>query len=68
MLFHADEEVEGKAKVLGTANKLSSCVPSRRNSSNHKKWFDFDSITAGFEVGAKRWTVENPLSKMVSCD
>jgi hypothetical protein len=46
---------------------MSSAVvfhPSCRNGSNHKGWFDFDPITAGFEVGAKSWAVENPLSKI----
>jgi hypothetical protein len=49
------------------ARPMSSAVvfhPSCRNGSNHKGWFDFDPITAGFEVGAKSWAVENPLSKI----
>jgi hypothetical protein len=64
VLFHVDEEVEGEAKVLGATNELRGCVPSCRHGSNHKDWFDFDPITAGFEVGAKSWAVENPLSEI----
>jgi hypothetical protein len=64
MLLHVDKEVECKAKVLGTTNEFGSHVPSCRNGSNHKEWSDFDPITAGFEVGAKCWAVENPLSEI----
>jgi hypothetical protein len=64
MLLHVDEKVKCKAKVLGTTDELCRCVPSCRNSSNHKNWFDFDLITAGFEVCMKHWAVENPLSEI----
>jgi hypothetical protein len=64
MLLHVDEEVECEAKVLGTSNEFCSRVPSCRNRSNHEKWFDFDSITARFEVSAKCRAVENPLSEV----
>ena len=64
MLLHVDEKVECKVKVLGTTNELCSCVPSCRNSLNHQKWFNFDSITAGYEVSAKCWAVENTLSEI----
>jgi hypothetical protein len=64
MLLHVDEEVECRAKVLGMTNELCSCVPSCRNSSNHKNWFDFDTFTAGFEVSAKCWAVENLFSEI----
>jgi hypothetical protein len=64
MLLHVDEEVKCEMKVLGMTDELCCRVPSCRNSSNHKNWFDFDSITAGFEVRMKHWAVENPLSEI----
>jgi hypothetical protein len=64
MLLHVDKEVECGVKVLGATNELCSCVPSCRNSSNHKNWFYLDTFTAGFEVSTKRWAVENLLSEI----
>jgi hypothetical protein len=64
MLLFVDKEVEREAKVLDTTDELRSRVPSRGDGPNHENRLNFGTFAAGFEVGTKRWAIENLLPKI----